>query len=212
MHAARFSRSSLHRRGARAGRRGAQPMTVDEFRRELVGVPLCGTPDCGQFAGKQLCTVHLPDGTAILAGAGLVVYGLWEAERRADLPPQRAGPARPAPLRDLRARRPQPFPQQRRRRLLPRAVRERQVADRSADSASFWLGPARKRRNLSYDRRPRITLGGMSMRAALAVAAALLIARASRLRRKSSRRRKSRPNSSTASRSRPRPRPAPSSR
>ena len=33
----------------------------------------------GQFAGKQLCTVHLPDGTAILAGAGLVVYGLWEA-------------------------------------------------------------------------------------------------------------------------------------
>ena len=42
-------------------------------------VPLCGTPDSGQFAGKQLCTVHLPDGTAILAGAGLVVYGLWEA-------------------------------------------------------------------------------------------------------------------------------------
>src|SRR3954464_10829754 len=57
----------------------AQGMTVDEFRRELVGVPLCGTPDSGQFAGKQLCTVHLPDGTAILAGAGLVVYGLWEA-------------------------------------------------------------------------------------------------------------------------------------
>src|SRR4051794_29409566 len=57
----------------------AQVMTVDEFRRELVGVPLCGTPDAGQFAGKQLCTVHLPDGTAILAGAGLVVYGLWEA-------------------------------------------------------------------------------------------------------------------------------------
>jgi hypothetical protein len=24
--------------------------------------------------------VHLPDGTAILAGAGLVVYGLWEAD------------------------------------------------------------------------------------------------------------------------------------
>jgi hypothetical protein len=57
----------------------AQSMTVDEFRRELVGVPLCGTPDSGQFAGKMLCTVHLPDGTAILAGAGLVVYGLWEA-------------------------------------------------------------------------------------------------------------------------------------
>jgi hypothetical protein len=57
----------------------AQPMTIDDFRRELVGVPLCGTPESGQFAGKMLCTVHLPDGTAILAGAGLVVYGLWEA-------------------------------------------------------------------------------------------------------------------------------------
>src|SRR3954462_14680769 len=57
----------------------AQPLTVDEFRRELVGVPLCGTPDSGPLAGKALCTVHLPDGTAILAGAGLVVYGLWEA-------------------------------------------------------------------------------------------------------------------------------------
>ena len=45
-------------------------MTVDEFRRELVGVPLCGTPELGQFAGKMLCTVHLPDGTAILARAG----------------------------------------------------------------------------------------------------------------------------------------------
>jgi hypothetical protein len=56
----------------------AQPMTIDEFRRELVGVPLCGTPERGQFAGKTLCTVHLPDGTAILAGAGVVVYGLWE--------------------------------------------------------------------------------------------------------------------------------------
>jgi hypothetical protein len=58
----------------------AQAMTVDEFRRELVGVPLCGTPDSGPLAGKSLCTVHLPDGTAILAGGGLVVYGLWEVE------------------------------------------------------------------------------------------------------------------------------------
>jgi hypothetical protein len=58
----------------------AQTMTVDEFRRELVGIPLCGTPDSGPLAGKALCTVHLPDGTAILAGAGLVVHGLWEAD------------------------------------------------------------------------------------------------------------------------------------
>lgn len=55
-------------------------LTVDEFRRELVGVPLCGSPNTGPLAGKQLCTVHLPDGTAIVAGAGLVVRGVWEAE------------------------------------------------------------------------------------------------------------------------------------
>jgi hypothetical protein len=80
MRAARFSRLVLVLIAALAPNLSvAQPMTVDEFRRELVGVPLCGTPDSGQFAGKQLCTVHLPDGTAILAGAGLVVYGLWEA-------------------------------------------------------------------------------------------------------------------------------------
>ena len=64
---------------APAASAGAQTMTVDEFRRELVGIPLCGKPDSGPLAGKSLCTVHLPDGTAILAGAGLVVYGLWEA-------------------------------------------------------------------------------------------------------------------------------------
>ena len=58
----------------------AQPMTIDEFRRELVGVPLCGTPEAGQFAGKMLCTVHLPDGTAVVAGQGMLVHGTWEAE------------------------------------------------------------------------------------------------------------------------------------
>ncbi len=58
----------------------AEPLTVDEFRRELVGMPLCGTPTTGPLAGKALCTVHLPDGTAILAGAGLIVRGLWEAD------------------------------------------------------------------------------------------------------------------------------------
>ncbi len=59
----------------------AQTLTVDEFRRELVGLPLCGTPDAGPFAGKLLCTVHLPDGTAILAGSGIpLVRGLWDVE------------------------------------------------------------------------------------------------------------------------------------
>ncbi|MCZ7661346.1 MAG: hypothetical protein M5U07_27640 [Xanthobacteraceae bacterium] len=56
----------------------AQTLTVDEFRRDLVGVPLCGTPTLGPLAGKPLCTVHMPDGTAILAGSGILVRGIWE--------------------------------------------------------------------------------------------------------------------------------------
>jgi hypothetical protein len=58
----------------------AEPITVDEFRRELVGMPLCGTPTVGPLAGKALCTVHLPDGTAVLAGAGLIVRGIWDVD------------------------------------------------------------------------------------------------------------------------------------
>ena len=58
----------------------AEPITVDEFRRELVGMPLCGTPTIGPLAGKALCTVHLPDGTAVLAGAGLIVRGVWDVD------------------------------------------------------------------------------------------------------------------------------------
>ena len=58
----------------------AQSMTVDEFHRELVGMLLCGTPNVGPLAGKALCTVHLPDGTAILSGSGVLVRGIWEAE------------------------------------------------------------------------------------------------------------------------------------
>ena len=58
----------------------AEPMTADEFRHDLVGVPLCGTPDYGPFAGKMLCTVHLPDGTAVVAGQGMLVRGTWEVE------------------------------------------------------------------------------------------------------------------------------------
>jgi hypothetical protein len=58
----------------------AEPITVDEFRRELVGMPLCGTPTTGPLAGKALCTVHLPDGTAVLAGAGLIVRGVWDVD------------------------------------------------------------------------------------------------------------------------------------
>jgi len=55
-------------------------LTVDQFRRELVGLPLCGTPATGLFAGKMLCTVHLPDGTAVVAGSGILARGMWEAD------------------------------------------------------------------------------------------------------------------------------------
>lgn len=65
---------------AGSGKASADNLTVDEFRHDLVGVPLCGTPEGGPLAGKQLCTVHLPDGTAILAGSGVFVRGLWEVD------------------------------------------------------------------------------------------------------------------------------------
>jgi hypothetical protein len=82
MHAARFSLATFVVTALIASvvPASAQALTVDEFRRELIGVPLCGTPESGPLAGKALCTVHLPDGTAILAGGGLVVYGLWEVD------------------------------------------------------------------------------------------------------------------------------------
>ncbi len=58
----------------------ATPLTVEEFRQEMVGLPLCGVPTTGPLAGKALCTVHLPDGAAVVAGAGVVLRGVWEAE------------------------------------------------------------------------------------------------------------------------------------
>ena len=58
----------------------AANLTPEEFRRELLGVPMCGTPTAGPLAGKSLCTVHHADGTALVAGAGLLVRGLWQAD------------------------------------------------------------------------------------------------------------------------------------
>ena len=57
----------------------AQPVTVDDFLKDLMGVPLCGTPESGPLSGKTLCTVHLSDGTAVVAGSGILVRGVWEA-------------------------------------------------------------------------------------------------------------------------------------
>jgi hypothetical protein len=60
----------------------AEPMSADDFRRELVNMPLCGTPKTGPVAGKAMCTVHFADGTATLAGAGTVARGVWEIDGR----------------------------------------------------------------------------------------------------------------------------------
>jgi hypothetical protein len=63
---------------AAAGAARAEPITIEEFRAELMGVPLCGVPPSGPLAGKVLCTVHMPDGTAVVAGSGILVRGLWD--------------------------------------------------------------------------------------------------------------------------------------
>ncbi len=60
----------------------AQPVSADEFRHELVGMPLCGTPKSGPLAGKLMCTVHLADGTAVLAGSGVLARGFWDTDGR----------------------------------------------------------------------------------------------------------------------------------
>jgi hypothetical protein len=58
----------------------AEPLTIEQFRAELLAVPLCGVPSSGPLVGKPLCTVHLPDGTAVVAGSGILVRGVWEAD------------------------------------------------------------------------------------------------------------------------------------
>jgi len=60
----------------------AQPMSVDDFRRELVGMPLCGKLAAGDLAGKTICTVHLADGAAVVAGSGLLARGFWDTDGR----------------------------------------------------------------------------------------------------------------------------------
>jgi hypothetical protein len=55
-----------------------QPVSADDFRRELVDLPLCGTPLTGPVAGKAMCTIHFADGSATLAGSGVVARGFWQ--------------------------------------------------------------------------------------------------------------------------------------
>jgi hypothetical protein len=57
-----------------------QAMSVDEFRRELVGMPLCGKLASGELAGKTICTVHFADGAAVVAGSGVLARGFWDSD------------------------------------------------------------------------------------------------------------------------------------
>ena len=63
-----------------AGTARAEPVSMERFRAELMGVPLCGTPGSGPLAGKAVCVVHLPDQSVVVAGAGILVRGLWDSD------------------------------------------------------------------------------------------------------------------------------------
>jgi hypothetical protein len=60
----------------------AQPMGIEDVRREFINLPLCGKPDTGPLAGKTMCTIHFADGTATLAGDGIVARMVWETQGR----------------------------------------------------------------------------------------------------------------------------------
>jgi hypothetical protein len=74
---------------------GVRAITVDEFRRQFVDVPLCGRPNIGPMAGKTVCTIHYSDGTAVITGPGIDIRGIWEVEgqkicrRSINEPPER---------------------------------------------------------------------------------------------------------------------------
>ena len=78
MHAARFSLVTFAL-AASIVPASAQAMTVDEFRRELVGVPLCGTPESGPLAGKSVAT--LASGALLRLGwGGFFSRDKWNAD------------------------------------------------------------------------------------------------------------------------------------
>lgn len=63
---------------ARAGE--PETLTATDFYQQIVGLPLCGTPPSGPLQGRPLCTVHLNDGTVVVAGPGILLRGIWEID------------------------------------------------------------------------------------------------------------------------------------
>jgi hypothetical protein len=57
-----------------------EPMNADDVRRELIDLPLCGTPPTGPVAKMAVCTIHYTDGGMILAGSGFLARGFWQFE------------------------------------------------------------------------------------------------------------------------------------
>jgi hypothetical protein len=55
-----------------------EPVSAEAFRRDLVDLPLCGTPATGPLAGKAMCTIHFANGSATLTGSGVVARGYWQ--------------------------------------------------------------------------------------------------------------------------------------
>ncbi len=72
--------ASLAACGDGASQSQSQPMSVADFRRELLGLPLCGKLVSGELAGKTICTVHLADGAAVVAGSGMLARGYWDSD------------------------------------------------------------------------------------------------------------------------------------
>jgi hypothetical protein len=60
----------------------AQLMSAEDFGRELVNVPLCGTPKSGPYAGKAVCTIQFNDGTAAVMVDHKVARGVWSTDGR----------------------------------------------------------------------------------------------------------------------------------
>src|ERR1700722_5794884 len=68
--------------GREAPKVAPQPMSVADFRRELVGMPLCGTASTGELAGKVLGTGQPADVSAVVAGSGILARGFWDTDGR----------------------------------------------------------------------------------------------------------------------------------
>ena len=63
------------------GRTSTGAASENEQVRKRVAAEAVGTVHAaGDLAGKLICTVHLADGTAIVAGSGVLARGFWDTD------------------------------------------------------------------------------------------------------------------------------------